>query len=92
MLPSHWREALLAGNILPWLPELDRNEIGLKDQKCPQDGEWDWELLVRQLAQIRIRTARGDLQGLARGLRNQRRIWQLVENILGTKVSRWDRN
>ena len=84
--PFIWREALFARKLLPWLPPLDSATIIAKDLDCPPHSQWNWELLVRQLAQSRIREPGNGLHGLAPGLRNRRRIWQLVEDILDTKI------
>ncbi len=42
------------------------------------DG-WDWELLVRQLAQVEAFEEGNLMPSMPLGLRNRRRIWRLVD-------------
>lgn len=86
---SWWRLALRDGVVLPWLPDLDLQSLSRKEASLSAGQEWNWELLVRQLAQTDIYKPKMVLEDLALGLRNRRRIWRLVEDILATKVSRW---
>lgn len=88
MNPSSWRLALADGVILPWLPELDPRTFSNKEAALSAGQGWNWELLVRQLAQTNIYKPKMILKDLPLGLRNRRRIWRLVEDILATKISR----
>jgi hypothetical protein len=66
---------------LPWLWDLDRAILLTRQWWTTYDDEsaWDWELLVRQLAQVEV-FEKGNLMASAPlGLRNRRRIWRLVD-------------
>ncbi|KAI2616780.1 hypothetical protein GGR54DRAFT_221410 [Hypoxylon sp. NC1633] len=81
-----WREMLLTGECLPFLPRLD--EVAVEDF-CSRWGhghgnqEPNWELLVRLLSQEgwSIWDAERSSLKVPNGLRNRRRIWQLVEEM-----------
>jgi hypothetical protein len=80
--PLIWREMLFSGRVLPWLWDLDATI--LKSNSPGKDiswdaGTWDWELLVRQLAQVNILTDGNLMANVQLGLRNRRRIWRLVD-------------
>ncbi|KAL2037048.1 hypothetical protein N7G274_010175 [Stereocaulon virgatum] len=83
--PSTWREALIQG-YLPWLWDLDKRAIVLKEAAKPEGHQWNWELLVRHLAQVEIHKPRAVLDDLPMGFRNRRRIWRLVDDILAEKA------
>lgn len=83
--PSAWRDAL-AQSYLPWLWDLEPDTIAHKEASKPPEQEWNWELLVRQLAQVNIHEPGAVLEGLPMGLRNRRRIWRIVKDILSSKV------
>ncbi|ERF75793.1 hypothetical protein EPUS_01623 [Endocarpon pusillum Z07020] len=92
---SWWREALINKKMLPWLWDLDVDMIRTKDSKPPKNWfgasgtwvEWDWELLVRKLAQtdfykdIGIHTAG---EGPALALKNRRRIFLIMDDLVRT--------
>ena len=82
--PSYWRQALINGVILPWLWDLDLRVVMRKEAELQGGDEWNWELLVRQLAQGDLYEPRKVLEDLPLGLRNRRRIWRLVGDILAT--------
>ena len=85
---SCWREELVICNLLPWLPAVDAEVLIAKDQQCPEDRSWDWERLVRYLAQRSILDSKNsDYDGVAFGIRNRRRIWQLSDDILEVDLS-----
>lgn len=84
--PSAWREGFAHG-YLPWLWDLELDAIAHKEASKPPEQEWNWELLVRQLAQFDLREPRAILQNLPMGLTNRRRIWGLVEDILSAEVA-----
>lgn len=73
-----WLQALLDGKILPWLFDLDTDMIKQKDAE-PQD--WDWEYLVRTLAQVEAFEPGNTMENAPLGLRNRRRIWRILEEI-----------
>ena len=88
--PSIWREALMNG-YLPWLWDIDSITTAhmdackqIKGQR-PIQGIWDWEMLVRQLAQMDLREPKAVLGDLPMGFRNRVSIWRLVEDILSEK-------
>ena len=83
-----WRELLSQGR-LPWLWDLDPDAIARKETLKPPNQEWDWELLVRQLAQVNILEPRAILKHLPMGLRNRRRIWRIIEDILSEEVDKY---
>lgn len=87
ILPSHWRQALLDGTLLPWLSDLDPRIVMRKQAELQEGDEWNWELLVRQLAQGNLYEPRKVLEDLPLGLRNRRRIWRLVGDIMATEVA-----
>jgi hypothetical protein len=78
---SRWLEGLINGRLLPFLWDLD-------PESClPQADEifnmdWDYELLVRQLAQVEFfELVSKSGKNVPLGLRNRRRIWRLVEEM-----------
>ncbi|KAI1841191.1 hypothetical protein JX265_013149 [Neoarthrinium moseri] len=95
LLPQHiWRDILLGGRYLPFLKGLECGDIDKKCQDAAQEGmELNWELLVRRLSRpVVILCPTGVLSPhfdvlcyhnmtLPDGLRNRRRIWQLVEEM-----------
>jgi hypothetical protein len=84
--PSTWREMLFSGRVLPWLWDLDATllksqrlgSLG-KEKAYDANGVWDWELLVRELAQVDIFSDGELMANIQYGLRNRRRIWRLVD-------------
>ena len=82
---SAWREALMRC-YLPWLWDLEPIAIAHKEASKPAEQEWNWELLVRQLAQVDLHQPRAVLENLPMGLRNRKRIWRLAEDMLSEKV------
>lgn len=83
--PSMWRQVLLRG-YLPWLWDLETAAIAHKEAPKPQGQEWDWELLVRQLAQVKLHEPKAIFEDLPMGLRNRRRIWRIVEDMLAEEA------
>ena len=45
-----WRNGLIAGDLVPWLWDLDVNECHVKDRS----GSWDWKQLAQTLRQAKI--------------------------------------
>lgn len=76
--PVHWQR-LLCSKYLPYLWDLDIAVI----QYCLSDEKWDYELLVRQLAQKGIWEyfKLNDRGKYHHGIWNRRRIWRLVEEM-----------
>lgn len=66
--------------MLPWLWDVDAVALAEKDD---EGGVWDWERLVRELAQGGIYRPGAVVEGLAVGVRNRRRIWMLVGDLMG---------
>ncbi|KAI1207809.1 uncharacterized protein F4807DRAFT_433404 [Annulohypoxylon truncatum] len=81
-----WREVLLRGECLPFLRDLD---VAVVRDFCARWGrehgsqEPNWELLVRKLSQEAwsIWDAESSSLKVPSGLRNRRRIWQLIEEM-----------
>ena len=90
--PSYWLQALKDQSILPWLWDLDPTALTEKESSKPEGRLWDWELLVRQLAQedtyseysgySRIRPPLWAVEGLHPSLRNRRRVWDLALDMV----------
>jgi hypothetical protein len=70
-------------NVLPWLWDLDPEALSLRRSadapRYDDDSSWNWEGLVRQLAQVEVFEQSGVLADAPISLRNRRRIWRLVE-------------
>jgi hypothetical protein len=96
LLPQQtWLQILLSGRYLPFLWDLDIPAIErFCDALSSSDLEVNWELLVRKLSKgvwanwKHHDTLEADLQlfcypfmDIPDGLRNRRRIWQLVEEM-----------
>ena len=86
--PSVWRQALSAG-YLPWLWDLEAAAVSDKEASKPHDQEWNWELLVRQLAQVNLHEPKAVLVDVPMGLRNRRRIWRIVEDMLSAEPDKY---
>ncbi|MCJ1238735.1 hypothetical protein MMC14_006726 [Varicellaria rhodocarpa] len=86
MAPLLWRETLSTKSLIPWLWDIDEEACRQKDTQTPDDPSehWDWELLVRTLTQERVFEPDHPLQHAPHGLRNRRRIWGIVEEIMQT--------
>ncbi|KIN00562.1 hypothetical protein OIDMADRAFT_145999 [Oidiodendron maius Zn] len=70
-----WCRALIHKKMLPWLWDIDIHEI----RERQQSGNWNWELLARQLSQVEIHEPHDTTLKLPLGLRNRRRIWRILE-------------
>lgn len=80
--PRTWLEILFKG--FPWLWDLNRDECYAKEEETQEDGSkkvWDWEGLVRRLAQRDAFEARGNMQHAPLELRNRRRIWRCLDGM-----------
>ena len=78
---STWRKALLL-NYLPWLWDLEPQMVADKQLCKPPGQEWNWELLVRRLSIVNIHEPKAVFEDLPIGLRNRRRIWRIVDDML----------
>ncbi|KAI0880461.1 uncharacterized protein GGS22DRAFT_174911 [Annulohypoxylon maeteangense] len=81
-----WREVLLRGECLPFLQDVDIavvRDFCLRWKRDNGSREPNWELLVRKLSQEAwsIWDAESSSLKVPNGLRNRRRIWQLVEEM-----------
>ena len=83
---STWRRFPASG-CLPWLWDLKLGTIAQKEASKPLGRNWNWELLVRQLAQVNLHEPKAVLEDIPNGLRNRRRIWRLVQDILSEEQS-----
>lgn len=96
LLPQHtWLHILLGGRYLPFLWDLDATIVQRFCQEKAEKGiELNWELLVRKLSNgVWIHWQHNNLlqaalqihcypnMAIPDGLRNRRRIWQLVEEM-----------
>lgn len=74
---------LFSGKMFPWLWDLTSDSlasmIDADRRTYEDDNAWDWEQLVRQLAQVDIFTKGHTMENVQLGLRNRRRIWRLVD-------------
>lgn len=85
-----WCDALLSSDAFPWLWDLAADTVREKQRA----GTWDWERLVRALAQVTIHEPRDETLRLPLGLRNRRRIWRLLEearldDVAGPAEAAW---
>lgn len=83
--PSYWLDALLHGSLLPWLWDLNEQAIMRKEKSKTAGREWNWELLVRHLAQCDTQEPRPAFWAKVDpsfGLKNRKRIWDLVNEVL----------
>ncbi|KAF2157134.1 hypothetical protein K461DRAFT_273268 [Myriangium duriaei CBS 260.36] len=78
---SCWRRALIRG-CLPWLWDLDKDAIAAREAERSGGRDWDWEALVRRLGRRDLyMPVHDEPADFPRGLRNRRRIWQLVMDM-----------
>jgi hypothetical protein len=70
-----WCKALIKKKMFPWLWDIDKRMICEKQQT----GNWNWELLARQLSQIKIHEPHDTTLKIPLRLRNRRRIWRILE-------------
>lgn len=59
-------------------------------QQSDNENLWDWELLVRQLAQLDSFEPGGVMESLPYALRNRRRIWRLLEEARRDDTNRFE--
>ncbi|KAB2572189.1 hypothetical protein DBV05_g9170 [Lasiodiplodia theobromae] len=77
-----WMNLLLQGQVVPYLWDLDRDEVEKKVAEGRERGvEWDFELLVRRLCQARSMADGAPLASMPAGLRNRQRVWKLVQDM-----------
>lgn len=85
--PESWMLGLASGKALPWLEHLDQGKCAAKHREKPDGGrEWDWELLVRRLAQTNIFERGQPMHSAPQGLRNLRRVWRCCVEMEPAKV------
>ncbi|KAK8076287.1 hypothetical protein PG994_003559 [Apiospora phragmitis] len=65
-----WCDVLATKTSTPWLWDLDGEAVRRKQQ----NGDWNWEHLVRRLAQVRIHEPGDTTLQISLGLRNRRKI------------------
>ncbi|KAE8416500.1 hypothetical protein BDV36DRAFT_284520 [Aspergillus pseudocaelatus] len=97
-LPSSlWRDMLFNRHVLPWLWDLDISALR-SYPVTPDAGNvltyeaddvWDWERLVRTLAQVEVFEPGNPLQHAPLRLRNRRRIWRLLEEAEDEDIEEW---
>jgi hypothetical protein len=96
LAPGLWRELLFDQGLLPWLWDLDSSLLqSRKSDILPfydVENAWDWELLVRQLAQTDVFESGKLMEHAPLALRNRRRIWRLVDEARvdnSEKIYQW---
>ena len=70
-----------SGDAIPFSKGDDEFASSAPTSQPPATPSWDYERLVRQLAQTEIHEWDGVISGIPVGLRNRRRIWRLIEDI-----------
>lgn len=83
--PDTWRNALIDSD-LPWLWDLEWSLIARKEASPPPGHLWNWKQLIRQLAQVDLHEPKAVFEDLPMGLRNRRRIWRIVDDMLSQDV------
>jgi hypothetical protein len=80
-----FREQLLAGNIVPYIRDLDAQACGNVQQRTPKgkdaDEYWDWRQLARDLSDAKgvvDRDPDDDEDPIPRGVWNRCRLWLTV--------------
>ena len=79
-----WCDALASERVFPWLWDLDMEKI----RERQRAGNWNWELLVRELSQVKIHEPHDTTLTIPRNLRNRRRIWRILEEARIDDVAR----
>ena len=82
--PQFWFDCLTSGQSLPWLWDLDRDMCERMYHSSPPNGAagWDWERLIRTLAQQDFFEQGGIIEyDVPLGLRNRRRIWKFTSEM-----------
>jgi hypothetical protein len=85
LAPEIWRDLLFHGRLLPWLWDLDPTMPLLHEG----NDLWDWEQLVRQLAQVEVFEPGNPMSKAPLNLRNRRRIWRILEKADFRDYSEW---
>ena len=71
---------------IPWLWDIDISAVVDKQREGGKlksgHGGWDWQMLCKDLASKALWESDGLGDLLPIGLRNRRRIWRLVEDLL----------
>ncbi|KAE8144894.1 hypothetical protein BDV25DRAFT_165856 [Aspergillus avenaceus] len=97
-LPSMvWRDLLFNRQILPWLWDLDISALQSRPATSDMadvptfeaENTWDWEHLVRTLAQVEVFEPGHPLEHAPLRLRNRRRIWRLLEEAEDKDIREW---
>ncbi|KAF9694737.1 hypothetical protein EKO04_007552 [Ascochyta lentis] len=82
-----WRRNIMSGTALPYLWDLDTNELeklrqeGLRKSPLESDAAWDWREIGQLLAMkyFALKPPDPRTSSLPNGLWNRRRIWSIVE-------------
>lgn len=81
-----WYNQLLAGCLVGYLWDLDRTECRVKTGSLIHEGQssvgWDWARFVKQLWVFKTFEKDGEMARAPAGLRNRRRIWRIVHELL----------
>ena len=79
-----WRNALITGDLVPWLWDLDVNECHTKDRS----GNWDWKRLAQMLRHAKIFESALKQSMDGRDVDGPQR--KIIENIHDTDISMSD--
>lgn len=91
--PEIWRYMLFHRRLLPWLWDLDPTTTFPHEGSDPLPDEngslWDWEQLVRTLAQVKVFEPGNPMSKAPLKLRNRRRIWRILEKADFHDFEKW---
>ncbi|EFE38230.1 hypothetical protein TRV_07101 [Trichophyton verrucosum HKI 0517] len=94
--PNIWRDLLFRQQLLPWLWDLDPAILESQplqhsngQPSYSKDDFWDWEQLVRKLAQVEAFEPGNSLENAPLRLRNRKRIWRLLDEGRRFDIEDW---
>ncbi|OAL75394.1 hypothetical protein A7D00_0993 [Trichophyton violaceum] len=94
--PSIWRDLLFRQQLLPWLWDLDPAILESQplqhsngQPSYSKDNFWDWEQLVRELAQVQAFEPGNSLENAPLRLRNRKWIWRLLDEGRRFDIEDW---
>lgn len=91
-----WRDLLFHQQLLPWLWDLDPSilespplQYSNSQPSYSKDDFWDWEQLVRKLAQVEVFEPGNSLENAPLRIRNRKRIWRLLDEGRRFDIEDW---
>lgn len=88
-IPLHqrfWYDQLVNGCLVGYLWDLDRGQCRLKAGSLIHHGQaivgWDWARFVKKLWSYETFEKHGEMAQAPAGLRNRRRIWRIIHELL----------